>query len=472
MNLVDLADGIGLRHDTIDFAQWLDDNDPLREYRSEFHIPTLDSVQKLTKVSLSPCYERRTSEVIYLCGNSLGLQPKRLDVALQTAVRQWADLGVLAYHYGQFPASSSDLDVTADVAKYIVGADPDEVATTANLSVNMHTLLAAFYRPQGNKTLIMVEKGLFPTDYYVLESHVSWHGLDPKEHLLQIEPRPGEWCISTQHIIETIQTYSDRLALIWLPGVQYATGQLFEIEKITEAGHKYAGCYVGWDLAHSVGNTLLELHKWNVDIAVWCCYKYLNGSPGAVGGLFVHQRHHHAPSTHGPAVRGQGTQQLGPQWTGWFSHRAETRMEMTNRMELATGAAAYRISNPPFLLLAALRASLDVFKQCGGMRPVREKSVKLTGYLECLLKHGKFTLPSAYFTFVTPSAPEERGAQLTIAVSAHVQDIFEELQRAAVIVDLRHPNFIRVTPVPMYNTFVELYHFAKCLSCIVSKIFH
>ncbi|TGZ56544.1 hypothetical protein CRM22_010133 [Opisthorchis felineus] len=470
MDYRQIADSQNLRFDCIEFAQWLDNNDPLGWLREEFDHPTFECLEKMTTISITPKEKRSGNTVTYLCGNSLGLPPKKLANVLQDTIQNWSGLGVHAYMHGPLPASLCDITLTEDIANYIVGAETDEVAVTANLSVNMHMLLATFYRPEGTKSCIVIEKGAFPSDYYVIESQIAWHGLDPKDNIIMLEPRPGDWCLRMEDIVQTIKDNSHRIALIWLPGVQFITGQVFDIECITEAGHKFAQCCVGWDLAHSVGNVVLELHKWNVDIAVWCSYKYLNGSPGALGGLFVHRRHHHLPGINGSRISSPGITPTGPQLTGWWSHRIETRFQMTGNMELATGAQAYRISNPPLLLAAALKTSVDLFKRCGGLGELRKKSVLLTGYLEYLIEHGQFCLPTTLFKIVTPKDKEARGAQLTLFVKKNLQQLYDGLASEGIIVDTRPPNCIRIAPVPLYNRFIDVFNFARQLHSLVSKL--
>ncbi|KAA3675838.1 kynureninase [Paragonimus westermani] len=470
MDFDQLAKRNGFLADTAQFAQWLDSLDPLAEMQSKFEKPSFEGLEHIAHLDVVPVNDRSVKHVTYLCGNSMGLKPKNVHELLHIVLQQWGKLGVHAYHRGPLPASHCDIQLTKDIAELIVGAEPDEVAITGGLSTNIHLLFSSFYRPHGVKTCILIEAGAFPSDYYVVESQISWHGLNPSRCIIQIKPRPGEWCLRTEDVIQKIREEAEKLALIWLPGVQYFTGQLFDMEQITQAGHQYANCPVGWDLAHAVGNVPLELHKWNVDMAAWCSYKYLNGSPGAIAGLFVHRKHHHQAGLHGPSVAIAGVIPKGPQLTGWWSHRAETRFDMTCHMELEVGAAAYRITNPPLLLAAALRASIDLFRDSGGMSVIREKSIKLTGYLDYLLRSSKFALPADRFQIITPKDPTARGAQVTIFVSHKLQQIHERLSREGFIYDIRHPKSMRIAPAPLYNSFLDIFHFAQRLSEINAKI--
>ncbi|CAL8069230.1 unnamed protein product [Calicophoron daubneyi] len=468
-SFMELASKNAVHVDSQEFAEVLDKQDPLGCFKSEFIYPTCESLEKWTTIRFSSASKSIPTKITYLCGNSLGLQPRNLEREITKVLQQWGGLGVYAYNSGPLPASYCDLQLSHDVAKLIVGAEEDEVAVTCNLSVNMHMLLAAFYRPDGNRSCVLVEERAFPTDYYAIESHIVWHGLNPLENVIQISPRSGEHCLHKEDIIKAIRANASRLALVWLPGVQYTTGQVFDIEEITRAAHEIAHCPIGWDLAHSVGNVPLELHKWEVDIAVWCSYKYLNGSPGALGGIFVNRKHHNVCGVHGPSQTPPGVIPNGPMLTGWWSHRTETRFDMSNNMELAPGALAYRISNPPLLLAAALRASLDIFQKCGGLQALRKKSILLTGYLYYLLRYSSFALPEHNFKIVTPEDPSERAAQLTIEIKNRLDYYFDQMTTRGFICDVRKPNFIRVTPVPLYNTYVDVYEFAKTLSDVVKS---
>ncbi|TPP56456.1 Kynureninase [Fasciola gigantica] len=456
------------RPESIEFAHWLDTQDPLAFIRNQFRQPDAQYIENKTGVRFEKVDpDGNLPSVTYLCGHSLGLQPVNLQNNLINGLDQWAYLGVLAYMHGPMPASKADLCIRDQFAQEIVGAQPDEVALTNNLSVNMHILLTTFYRPNGTKNCILIEENAFPSDFYAVESQVAWHGLNPSDCIIQIRPREGEWCLKTEDILNTIRENSSRLALIWLPGVQYITGQLLDMAEITRAGHELAQCPVGWDLAHAVGNVPLELHAWNIDLAVWCSYKYLNAGPGAVGGLFVHERHHHPPGTHGPSPGLPSVNQSGPKLTGWWSHRADTRFDMSNQMELAPGAAAYRISNPPWLAMIALQTSLTIFHQCGGMGSVREKSIQLTGYLDYLLRSGAYGLPDNLSRIITPSDSNKRGAQLTIWFKQEVGQYHRELTRRGYICDVRRPNCIRVSPNPLYTRFVDVRNFAQCIHSLV-----
>nr|CAH8849410.1 unnamed protein product [Trichobilharzia regenti] len=479
-----LANDYQVDINSIDFALELDKNDSLHSYRSEFHLPDYNEVMKVIQsksdnTSRGNDASDSPKRVLYFCGNSMGLQPTRLKAYLDSILNEWRDLGVLAYHYGKLPASYCDKQLSIDCAQWIVNAQASEVSITCNLSVNMHMLIAKFYRPKGDKNCILIEDGIFPSDLYVLESQINWHGLTPDECIIKIKPRVNEYCLRNEDILQAIKQNQHRIALIWLPGVQYVTGQLFNMEEITQWGHEYSQCPVGWDLAHAVGNVPLRLHDWDVDMAVWCSYKYLNGSPGAIGGLFVHERHHHQEGSYGPKfiesnsnnnnntknnTNGIHNEIYGPQLTGWWSHRSETRLDLIGHMELAKGADAYRISNPPLLLAAALTVSLDIVKSCGGMHRLREKSIQLTNYLEYLITKSPLALPNNQYQLVTPSNPSERGAQLTLSFTfANVEKVYENLLQLGAICDYRKPSFLRISPIPLYNSFEDVYLFVKWL---------
>ncbi|CAH8545595.1 unnamed protein product [Schistosoma guineensis] len=477
-----LANKYQVDFDSIDFAIKLDEHDSLHSYQSEFYLPDYNQVMKTVQSNSTEHNqhltdkndENHSKKIIYFCGNSMGLQPRRLNAYLNDILNQWRDLGVLAYHYGELPASHCDKQLSIDCAQWIVNSKPSEVSITCNLTVNMHALIAKFYRPKGAKHCVLIEDGIFPSDYYVLESQINWHGLNPNDCIIKLKPRINEYCLRNEDILHEIQKNQHRIALIWLPGVQYVTGQLFNMKLITEWGHQYCKCPVGWDLAHAVGNIPLFLHDWDVDMAVWCSYKYLNGSPGAMGGLFIHEKHHHQESSYGPKFNESNdinssdntiiTDISGPQLTGWWSHRTETRFDLTGHMELAKGADAYRLSNPPLLLAAALTVSIGIIKSCGGMNNLREKSIKLTNYLEYLITESPLALTSDQYSIVTPSSSEERGAQLTLSFNhVNVKKLYENLLRLGAICDYRLPNFLRITPIPLYNSFEDVYMFVKCL---------
>jgi len=318
--------------------------------------------------------------------------------------------------------------------------------TMNSLTVNLHLMMASFYRPTRERHRILIEEHAFPSDDYAVESQAIVHGFDPSEALVRLRPRPGRHTIDTAEVAEVLERDGESIALVLLPGVQYYTGEAFEIEAITRLAHG-KGCVVGFDLAHAAGNLVLSLHEWNVDFAVWCTYKYLNSGPGSVGGCFVHERH--------------GMQQGLPRLAGWWGHDKESRFRMEPGFRAIPGAEGWQLSNPPILSLAAIRASLDVFSEAGGMEPLREKSLRLTGYLEWLLAR---EIGDAV-EILTPSDPRRRGCQLSLRVKSNAsgRTVFERLEASGVTCDWREPDVIRVAPVPLYNRFEEVHRFVEIL---------
>jgi kynureninase len=325
----------------------------------------------------------------------------------------------------------------------VVGAKPIETVVMNALTVNLHLMLISFYRPEGSRRKILIEKGAFPSDHYAIESQVMFHGLDPADCLVELTPRVGESTLRTEDIVETIDRERDSLALVLLGGVNYYTGQAFEMREITAAGHG-AGAIVGFDLAHAAGNLELHLHDWGVDFAVWCSYKYLNAGPGAVGGVFVHERHADCPDI--------------PRLAGWWGHEKATRFLMGPEFHPIAGAEGWQLSNPPILQMAALRASLEIFDEAG-MPALRTKSETLTGYLEFLLGE----IDDERISVITPSDPTQRGCQLSIRVQDADRELFNAITSRGVVADWREPDVIRVAPVPLYNSFRDVLSFAEIL---------
>ncbi len=409
------------------YALALDDDDPLASYRHHFHHPTApDGV---------PC--------LYLCGNSLGLQPLAVRTYVEQELHDWATLGVEGHFQATHPWLPYHELLTAPTAR-LVGAKPQEVVVMNALTVNMHLLLVSFYRPTPERYKIVIEADAFPSDRYAVESHIRWHGYDPAEALLQLTPRPGETTIRTENIEALLAREGHAIALLWIGGVNYYTGQAFDMARITRAGQAQ-GCVVGFDLAHAVGNLVLHLHDWGVDCAVWCSYKYLNAGPGAVGGCFVHERH--ADSLERPRL------------AGWWGHNKTTRFRMPPDFDPLPGAEGWQVSNPPILQLAALRASMEMFDAVG-METLRKKSERLTGYLEYLLDHYQ----PLHVTSITPRDSCQRGAQLSLRVERHGPAVHERLARTHVVCDWREPDVIRVAPVPLYNSFVDVHRFVEILT--------
>lgn len=425
-------------------------------YRDEFAIPTFSSLGIKPIDSL-----HADSDSIYFCGNSLGLLPKRTRTALTDEVEAWATRGVESHfnHPIKRKTAWADIDLPlVELLAPIVGGTTREVAAMNSLTANLNALLVSFYRPEGKKLKILFEKQAFPSDYYAFLNMVKLNGYD-ESHLIQVERPKGETYIRTEVILETIEQYKDELALVCLPGIQYYTGQLFDIKTITSQAHKY-DIVVGWDLAHVVGNVPVELHAWNVDFAVWCSYKYLNSGPGAIGGIFVHEKF----------TRNNSTKDFPPRLAGWWGTDAAERFQMLEKFNPIQSALSYRQSNPSVLDCVALQSSLELFKFAGGVQTLREKSVALTNFMELLLLMSPFYIPqngdeeSYGFKILTPLNENARGAQLSLLflpiyeeVNKNVMEaVFKYLHDRAIICDERRPGVIRLAPTPLYNTFREV----------------
>jgi kynureninase len=413
-----------------DFALQLDADDPLRSFRDKFHLPLADDGTPL----------------IYFAGNSLGLMPKSARAIVEQELDDWASLGVEAHMDAVTPWYSYHETLREPMAR-IVGAKPVEVICMNSLTVNLHLMMATFYRPTKSRFQILMEDPAFPSDTYAIKTQIVHHGLDPKNALLLAHPREGEATLQTADLIDLIESNSNTLALVLIGAVNFFTGQLFDIPAITAVARKH-GITVGVDFAHAVGNVPLALHDWNVDFAVWCSYKYLNSGPGAVAGAFVHERH--AKDT-----------QL-PRFGGWFGNDPNTRFRMQLEPEFipVPSADGWQISNPPIFSMAPLGASLAIFDEAGGMEPLREKSKKLTGYLQFLLERAG----SDRFTVITPHEPEARGCQLSILAHQNPKGLHQELEAAGVKADFREPNVIRAAPTPLYNSFHDVWRFAQTLN--------
>jgi kynureninase len=407
-------------------AQKWDADDPLAAYRKQFHLPQTAA----------------GTPYLYLCGHSLGLQPKSVAAYVQQDLQDWATLGVEGHFTAQTPWWSYHETLTAQTAR-LVGALPREVVVMNALTVNLHLMFVSFYRPTPQRYKILVEADAFPSDRYAVESHLKWHGYDPQDALIALPPREGEAAVRTEDIEAVLARHGASIALVWLGGVNYYTGQAFNMARITRAGHAQ-GCVIGFDLAHAAGNLVLHLHDWDVDCAVWCSYKYLNAGPGSVAGCFVHERHAQRPDL--------------PRFAGWWGHNKTTRFEMPPDFDPIPGAEGWQVSNPPILQLAALRASMDIFDQVGIER-LRAKSELLTGYLESLLDHHALN----GISLITPRDPQQRGAQLSLRIARNGKALHERLTQANVLCDWREPDVIRVAPAPLYNTFREVYTFVNHL---------
>ena len=408
---------------SIEFAREMDAKDPLKGFRNHFLIPG-----------------RRGAEAIYLCGNSLGLQPVAVAKAISDELTTWAELAVEGHFEGAKPWMSYHKRARKTLAM-LTGALEDEVVAMNNLTTNLHLLLVSFYRPIGKRKKILMEAGAFPSDQYAVESHLRWYGFDPDECMIEIQPDIDGHLHSTENIVKEIEIAGDELALVLLSGIQYYTGQFFELGQITQAAHD-VGALAGFDLAHAIGNVPLALHEWQVDFATWCSYKYLNSSPGGVSGVFIHEKHARNPKI--------------PRFGGWWGHNETQRFKMKKGFDPIPTADGWQLSNSPILLLAAHLASLELFEKAG-MDRLRQKSLRLTGYLEYLLRQIKE--PVSRIKIITPADPSSRGCQLSLFLPDGNKTLFSAITARGVIADWREPNVIRIAPVPLYNSFEDVFKF-------------
>ena len=411
---------------TLEFAKSLDAHDVLAKYRQQFYFPKLNG-----------------KEAIYLTGNSLGLQPKTALVALEQELEDWKNYGVEGHFHGKNPWFHYHKFLTEKAAK-VVGALPHEVVVMNNLTVNLHLMMVSFYRPTATRYKIIMEAGAFPSDQYAMESQVRFHGYNPEDAIVEIAPREGEYHLRTEDIIDTIAKNANETALIMFSGVQYYSGQAFDMEAITAAGHQH-GITVGFDLAHAAGNLLLKLHDWNVDFAVWCGYKYLNSGPGGVSGVFVNERFANAPEL--------------PRFAGWWGHKESERFLMKKGYIPEYGAAGWQLSNAPVLTMAVHNASLSIFEETG-MEALTTKSKTLTAYLQYVLEQSGKGLK-----IITP---EQRGCQLSILTDANGKALFEHLQNHGIIADWREPNVIRMAPTPLYNSYEDVWRVGEVLKGVLN----
>jgi len=410
---------------TENFARELDRQDALSKFRDRFYIP-----------------ERNGQPLIYFCGNSLGLQPKSVPDALAVELKDWRELGVAGHLNATNPWFSYHKLLKPGLVELVGARDDSEVTAMGSLTNNLHLMMVSFYRPQQKRFKILMEKGAFPSDQYAVETQCRFHGLDPREAIVEVAPGPGSYTLSTNKILDTINELGETLALVLFSGVQYYTGQLFDIEAITRAGNQ-VGARVGWDMAHAVGNVPLELHRHQVDFAVWCSYKYLNSGPGGTSGIFVHQKH--------------GENHELPRFAGWWGYPEDQRFEMKPGFKPTPGADGWQLSNANILSMAAQKASLELFMEAG-ITNIREKSFKLTGYLEYLLR--KMSGP---FVIITPENEQARGAQLSLFFEKDGYEVFKKLTDSGIVVDWREPGSIRMAPAPLYNTFQEVYNFCATI---------
>lgn len=421
------------------YARSLDDADPLGALRGEFLIPP------------SPTHADGR-ESLYLCGNSLGLQPRAARQAVLEELDDWARLGVEGHLGGKHPWLNYH-ELMRETGARLVGAQAGEVVMMNSLTVNLHLLMATFYRPTADRFRIIIEDDAFPSDSYAVDSQVRWHGRKPSETVVRLKPREGEDCLRTEDILGEIDRLGSSVALVMLGGVNYLTGEWFDMPAITRAGHR-VGATVGWDLAHAAGNVPMSLHDWDVDFAAWCSYKYLNSGPGAVAGAFVHERH--------------GRDTTLNRLAGWWGNDPSTRFDMRPGFVPREGADGWQLSNPPILSMAPVRVSLDIFDRAT-MPALRAKSVLLTGYLEYLLNRITNGGGRQLIEIITPGEEIRRGCQLSLAVSDRPKELHKELQKQGVICDFREPNVIRVAPAPLYNTFHEVWRFAEIVERVLGR---
>ncbi len=421
---------------SLEQARELDKNDTLSSFREEFIIP-----RKLPQ----PC--------IYFTGNSLGLQPKQTKAYLETELEAWADYGVEGHFEGPNPWFHFHKLFPQKITP-LLGAKEDEVVIMNTLTANLHFLLVSFYRPQGRRYKILTEAGNFPSDYYALETQVKFHGYEFEDAVVEISPREGEDHLRTEDILNTIEDLGETLALVMMSGVNYYTGQRFDMESISKAAHQQ-GAIAGYDLAHAIGNVPMQLHQWGVDFAAWCSYKYLNSGPGGPGGLFVHEKH-------------ASDSQL-PRFGGWWGHNESERFKMKKGFIPMKGAPGWQLSNAQVLGMAALLASLDVFEKAGFGNLI-EKSEKMVSFLLELLHEVNNEVNNNSFKILTPRNFDDRGCQFSLVIERGGKQVFEELSQNGVVADWREPDVIRVAPVPLYNTFEDLYSFSDLLKKALQNV--
>ncbi|HEX5111785.1 MAG TPA: kynureninase [Saprospiraceae bacterium] len=393
------------------------------QYRNQFHIPQVNG-----------------EDSIYLCGNSLGLQPKKVKEYVNAELEDWASLGVEGHLHARHPWLPYHEFLTKSMAK-LVGGNQSEVVVMNSLTVNLHLLMASFYKPDKKRFKILVESDAFPSDRYAVASQAVWHGFNPDEAIILWKPEQGEYTLRTEGLKEILKNEGEQIALILLGGVNYYTGQYFNIPEITALGHEY-GITMGWDLAHATGNVDLKLHDWNVDFAAWCSYKYLNSGPGSLGAVFIHDQH--------------GQDLSIPRLSGWWGHNKETRFKMRDDFDPLPGAEGWQLSNPPILPLAAMRASLEIFDEAGIQNLRAISKINSQKMYDALTS-------TPHIKLITPADPEQRGCQLSLLVEENGRGVFDHLSKAGVIADWREPNVIRIAPVPLYNTSEDIDRFVSIL---------
>ena len=411
---------------TLEFAREMDMKDELRKYRSRFHLPVKEN----------------GDPYIYLCGNSLGLQPITTESSVMQELEDWKKYGVEGHFHARRPWMPYHEFLTSAMAN-VVGAKPIEVVVMNTLSVNLHLMMVSFFRPQGKRKKILIEFDAFPSDKYAVESQLRYHGLDPDEDMIQLRAREGEVLIREEDIEQVIAEKGSEIALIMLGNTNYYTGQFFDMKKIASLGHAQ-GCVVGFDCAHGAGNVELNLHDSGIDFAVWCSYKYLNSGPGSLGGCFVHERHAYNKEL--------------PRFAGWWGHNKDTRFKMRDGFDPIPGVESWQLSNPPILSMAAIKASLELFDEAG-ISNLRRKAISLTRYCEFVIDQ----IGNDRIQIITPRDPYKRGSQLSIQVRNADKELFNRITEKGVIADWREPDVIRIAPTAFYNSYEDVYHFSQIL---------
>jgi kynureninase len=420
---------------TLAFAQQMDEQDLLKDFRSQFLAP-----------------QHNGGDVIYLCGNSLGLQPANARQYINEQLDNWKNMAIEGFFDGDDPWLNYHKRITGILAD-IVGAKKEEVSIMNSLTVNLHLLMVSFYKPNQNRFKILIEGGAFPSDQYAVESQTRFHGYDPKEAVIEVFPRGGEFTLRTEDILSKIKEHGEELGLVLFGGVNYFTGQAFDMPAITQAAHA-VGAIAGFDLAHAAGNIPLNLHDWDVDFACWCSYKYMNSGPGGISGIFVHEKYF--------------DEELN-RFAGWWGYKEDQRFLMTPGFVPDRGAAGWQVSTSPVMLLTLHKAALDVFEKAGGISQLRAKSELLTGYLEFLINEINKQRGEELFKIITPANPVERGCQLSIVCKRNAKSIFKYLTDNGVIGDWREPNVIRLSPVPLYNSFKQVFEAGRILADSAAK---
>jgi kynureninase len=419
---------------SLEFALQFDKSDELSDYRQRFHIPTVNG-----------------EDALYFTGNSLGLQPKSVKSHLMQELDDWAKFGVEGHFEAKNPWVLYHKILSEPFAR-LVGAQPDEVVAMNGLSVNLHLMMVSFYQPKGKRTKIICEAKAFPSDQYMLESQVKFHGLNPEETIIEVSPREGEHCIRQEDILSCIEEVGDELALVFWGGVNYYTGQVFDMPKITEVA-KGVGAFVGFDLAHGVGNVSLNLHDWGVDFACWCSYKYLNSGPGSVSGIFVHNKH-------------EDNKDL-PRFAGWWGHDENRRFLMEKGFVPMKGAQGWQLSNAAVFSMAPCKASMDIFDEVGLPKLIK-KSRKLTNFMEFVFNDISERYDNCNFEIITPKEERYRGCQLSVLMHGQGKEMFDYITKEGVIADWREPNVIRLAPVPLYNSFEDIFKLGQIIENALS----